>query len=236
MFKITGIGNRNKSSNINIRLKDIEKNPIVVTFIKCANEYLGRIGYTEHGFRHVSLVASRAKNVLVYLEHSERFQNLAEIAGYMHDIGNIVNRQGHGQSAALIAMGLLKDMGMEYEDIAFIISAIGNHDEEDGDFGNPVAAALVLADKSDVHKTRVRNLDISKCDNIHDRVNSAVERSSLRVSKDKRIISLRININTHISNVAEYFEIFMSRMLMCKRAASILNCKFELLINDKKLV
>lgn len=227
---------KEKSSDIKIKLKDIEKNSIITTFIRCANEYLGTIGYTEHGFRHVNLVASRAKNVLVYLGYSERFQNLVEIAGYMHDIGNIVNRQGHGQSSALISMRLLKDMGMGYEDIASIISAIGNHDEEDWDFGNPVAAALVLADKSDVHKTRVRNLDSSKCDNIHDRVNSAAERSSLRVIKDKKIISLRININTHISNVAEYFEIFMSRMLMCKRAASILSCKFELLINNKKLV
>ncbi|MDR1784292.1 MAG: HD domain-containing protein [Endomicrobium sp.] len=236
MGKIMDVDTKSKLSDIKIKLKDVEKNSIITTFIKCANEYLGTIGYTEHGFRHVSLVASRARNVLIYLGHSERFQNLVEIAGYMHDIGNIVNRQGHGQSAALISMRLLKDMGMSYEDIAFIISAIGNHDEEDGDFGNPVSAALVLADKSDVHKTRVRNLDSSKCDNIHDRVNSAAERSSLRVSKDKKVISLRININTHISNVAEYFEIFMSRMLMCKRAANILNCKFELLINDKKLV
>ncbi|MDR1511774.1 MAG: hypothetical protein LBS15_03305 [Endomicrobium sp.] len=227
---------KSRLSDVKIKLKDIEKNSIITAFIKCANEYLGTIGYTEHGFRHVSLVASRAKNVLVYLDYLERFQNLAGIAGYMHDIGNVINRQRHGQSSALISMRLLEGMGMKYEDIALVISAIGNHDEECGDFGNPVAAALVLADKSDVHKTRVRmDLD-SKCDNIHDRVNFAAEGSSLRVSKDKKIISLRININTHISNVAEYFEIFMSRMLMCKRAASVLNCKFELLINGKKLV
>ncbi|MDR1401102.1 MAG: HD domain-containing protein [Endomicrobium sp.] len=227
---------KGKSSDVRIKLKDVEKNSIITTFIRCANEYLGTVGYTEHGFRHVSLVASRAKSVLLCLGYSERFQNLAEIAGYMHDIGNVVNRQGHGQSAALISMRLLRDMGMGHEDIAFVISAIGNHDEEDGDFGNIVAASLVLADKSDVHKTRVRSLDSLKYDNIHDRVNSAAERSSLRASKDKKVISLQININTRISNVAEYFEIFMSRMLMCKRAANVLNCKFELLINDKKLV
>lgn len=196
MIKVTDADAKCDSTDIKIKLKlkDIKKSSVVTTFIKCSNEYLGTIGYTEHGFRHVNLVASRAKNVLVYLGYLERFQSLAEIAGYMHDIGNIVNRQGHGQSAALMSMRLLKDMGMEYEDIALVVSAIGNHDEEDGDFGNPVAAALVLADKSDVHKTRVRNLDSSKCDNIHDRVNSAAERSTLRVSKDKKVISLRINI------------------------------------------
>ncbi|MDR0401863.1 MAG: HD domain-containing protein [Endomicrobium sp.] len=225
-----------KNKSTSLKIIDVKKNPIIHAFIKCADEYLGTIGYTEHGFRHVGLVASRAKNVLAYLDYSNRFQNLAEIAGYMHDIGNIVNRQGHGQSAALISMELLKNMGMEYDDIAFVISAIGNHNDEAGDFRNPVSAALVLADKSDVHKTRVRNLSDSGCDNIHDRVNSAVEKSFLRVIKDRKIISLRININTHISNVAEYFEIFMSRMLMCRRAAGILNCKFELLINNKKLV
>jgi len=232
MFRIKDIVNRNKPSEIKITLKDIERNPIVATFIRCANNYLGAIGYTEHGFRHVSLVADRAKNVLKYLEWEEKFQNLAEIAGYIHDIGNIVNRQGHGQSAALIAMKLLKELDMDYEDMALVISAIGNHDEENGSFGNPVASALVLADKSDVHKTRVRS---SKCDNIHDRVNFAAEESSLRVFKDKKVIALRININTSVANVAEYFEIFVSRMRMCQKAADFLGCKFELLINDKKL-
>jgi metal-dependent HD superfamily phosphatase/phosphodiesterase len=218
-----------------IVLKNIKKNPIVNAFIKSANDYLGTIGYTEHGVRHVKLVASIAENVLLYLDYPKRLQELAGIAGYMHDIGNVVNRKDHGQSAALIAMRLLKDMGMTPEETALIISAVGNHEEEAGDPVNPVAAALILADKSDVHKTRVRNPDISKYD-IHDRVNSAVERSFLKVLKDKKIISLQLTIDTQISKVMEYFEIFMSRMLMCRRAAGFLDCAFELIINDRKLL
>ncbi|MDR0820060.1 MAG: HD domain-containing protein [Endomicrobium sp.] len=231
MVKI--MDDKNKYSNI--VLKDIKKNPIVNAFIKSANDYLGTIGYTEHGVRHVKLVASIAENVLLYLDYPKRLQELAGIAGYMHDIGNVVNRKDHGQSAALVSMRLLKDMGMTPEETALIISAVGNHEEETGDPVNPVAAALILADKSDVHKTRVRNLDISKYD-IHDRVNSAVERSFLKVLKDKKIISLQLTIDTQISKVMEYFEIFMSRMLMCRRAADFLDCAFELIINERKLL
>jgi metal-dependent HD superfamily phosphatase/phosphodiesterase len=218
-----------------IVLKNIKKNPIVNAFIKSANDYLGTIGYTEHGVRHVKLVASIAENVLLYLDYPKRLRELAGIAGYMHDIGNVVNRKDHGQSAALIAMRLLRDMGMTPEETALIISAVGNHEEEAGDPVNPVAAALILADKSDVHKTRVRNHDISKYD-IHDRVNSAVERSFLKVLKDKKVISLQLTVDTRISKVMEYFEIFMSRMLMCRRAAGFLDCAFELIINDRKLL
>ncbi|BAG14057.1 phosphohydrolase [Endomicrobiia bacterium] len=231
MVKI--MDDKNKYSNI--VLKDIKKNPIVNAFIKSANDYLGTIGYTEHGVRHVKLVASIAENVLLYLDYSKRLQELAGIAGYMHDIGNVVNRKDHGQSAALVAMRLLKDMGMTPEETALIISAVGNHEEETGDPVNPVAAALILADKSDVHKTRVRNPDISKYD-IHDRVNSAVEKSFLKVLKDKKVISLQLTIDTQISKVMEYFEIFMSRMLMCRRAADFLDCAFELIINERKLL
>lgn len=231
MVKI--MDDKNKYSNVT--LKDVKKNPIVNAFIKSANDYLGTIGYTEHGVRHVKLVASIAENVLLYLDYPKRLQELAGIAGYMHDIGNVVNRQDHGQSAALVSMRLLKDMGMTPEETALIISAVGNHEEERGDPVNPVAAALILADKSDVHKTRVRNPDISRYD-IHDRVNSAVERSFLKVLKDKEIISLQLTIDTQISKVMEYFEIFMSRMLMCRRAASFLNCTFELIINERKLL
>jgi metal-dependent HD superfamily phosphatase/phosphodiesterase len=174
---------KNKYSNIT--LEEIKKNSIVNVFVRSANDYLGTLGYTEHGVRHVGLVASIAENVLLYLDYPKRIQELAGIAGYIHDIGNVVNRQDHGQSAALLAMRLLKDMGMTPEEIALIISAIGNHEEESGDPVNPIAAALILADKSDVHKTRVRNRDISKYD-IHDRVNFAVERSFLKVIKEKK--------------------------------------------------
>ncbi|MDR0398829.1 MAG: HD domain-containing protein [Endomicrobium sp.] len=224
---------KNKYSNIT--LEEVKKNSIVNVFVRSANDYLGTLGYTEHGVRHVGLVASIAENVLLYLDYPKRIQELAGIAGYIHDIGNVVNRQDHGQSAALLAMRLLKDMGMTPEEIALIISAIGNHEEQSGDPVNPIAAALILADKSDVHKTRVRNRDISKYD-IHDRVNFAVERSFLKVIKEKKIISLQLTIDTQISKVMEYFEIFMSRMLMCRRAASFLNCTFELIINERKLL
>jgi metal-dependent HD superfamily phosphatase/phosphodiesterase len=231
MVKI--VDDKNKYSKI--VLKDVKKNPILNTFIRSANDYLGTIGYTEHGVRHVKLVASIAENVLLYLDYPKRLQELAGIAGYMHDIGNVVNRKDHGQSAALVAMRLLKDMGMTSEETALIISAVGNHEEETGDPVTPVAAALILADKSDVHKTRVRNPDILKYD-IHDRVNSAVEKSFLKVLKDKKIISLQLTIDTQISKVMEYFEIFMSRMLMCRRAAGFLDCAFELIINERKLL
>ncbi|MDR1122886.1 MAG: HD domain-containing protein [Endomicrobium sp.] len=223
-----------KDKYSNITLEEVKKNSIVNVFVKSANEYLGSLGYTEHGVRHVRLVASIAENVLLYLDYPKRIQELAGIAGYIHDIGNVVNRQDHGQSAALLAMRLLKDIGMTPEEIALIISAIGNH-EQSGDPVNPIAAALILADKSDVHKTRVRNRNISKYD-IHDRVNFAVERSFLKVIKEKKVISLQLIIDTQISKVMEYFEIFMSRMLVCRRAATFLNCTFELIINERKLL
>ncbi|AKL97928.1 HD domain-containing protein [Endomicrobium proavitum] len=218
----------------NVTLAEVKSNPIVNTFIKSANDYLGIIGYTEHGIRHVSLVASIAENVLLYLDYPKRLQELASIAGYLHDIGNVVNRKDHGQSAALISMRLLKDMGATPDEAALVISAIGNHEEEVGDPVNPVAAALILADKSDVHKTRVRAADGDF--DIHDRVNDAVERSFLKVLKEKKIISLQLTIDTQKSQVMEYFEIFMSRMLMCRRAANFLDCNFELIINERKLL
>jgi metal-dependent HD superfamily phosphatase/phosphodiesterase len=224
-----------KDKYSNISLEEVKKNPIVNVLVRSANDYLGTLGYTEHGVRHVGLVASIAENVLLYLDYPKRIQELAGIAGYIHDIGNVVNRHDHGQSAALLAMRLLKDMGMTPQEVALIISAIGNHEEQSGDPVNPIAAVLILADKSDVHKTRVRNRDISKYD-IHDRVNFAVERSFLKVIKERKIISLQLTIDTQISKVMEYFEIFMSRMLMCRRAASFLNCTFELIINERKLL
>ena len=219
----------------NVMLEDVKKNEVVDSFIQAANDYLGAIGYTEHGYRHVSLVSSVAQNILVSLNYPKRLQELAAIAGYVHDIGNVINRQDHGQSAALIAMDILKKMGLTPDEIALIVSAVGNHEEEIGDPVNPVAAALIIADKSDVHKTRVRNPNMISVD-IHDRVNYAVDRSFLKVDKEKKIISLNLNVDTKISQVIEYFEIFMSRMNMCKRAAKFLNCKFELIINERKLL
>jgi metal-dependent HD superfamily phosphatase/phosphodiesterase len=227
--------NEKKYEYSNVTVEDIKNNPIVGKFIKAANDYLGAIGYTEHGMRHVSLVASLAENILASLDYPKRMQELAGIAGWLHDIGNVVNRNEHGQSAALIAMRILKDMGATPDETALIISAIGNHEEEIGDPVNAIAAALILADKSDVHKTRVRNPEFAATD-IHDRVNYAAERSYLSVLKDKKIVSLRLTIDTQISKVMEYFEIFMSRMVMSRRAANFLGCNFELIINERKLL
>jgi len=218
-----------------VSFDDIKNNQTIDSFIRASNDYLGAIGYTEHGFRHVSLVASVSKNILTALGYPKRLQELAEIAGYLHDIGNVINRQDHGQSASLIAFDILKQLGATPDEIALVASAIGNHEEEIGEPVNPVAAALILADKSDVHKTRVRNPSMIAVD-IHDRVNYAVDRSFLNINKEEKLISLNLNVDTKISQVIEYFEIFMSRMNMCRRAAKFLDCKFELIINERKLL
>jgi len=227
--------NINELEFSNVMLEDVKANETVNSFIQAANDYLGAIGYTEHGYRHVVLVSSMAESILSSLNYPKRLQELAAIAGYVHDIGNVVNRQDHGQSAALISMHILRQMGFTADEVALVVSAVGNHEEEIGDPVNPVAAALIIADKSDVHKTRVRNPEAGPLD-IHDRVNFAVDRSFLKIDKERKLISLNLNIDTKISQVIEYFEIFMSRMNMCKRAAKFLNCKFELIINERKLL
>ncbi len=219
----------------NVMLKDVKANQEVNSFIQAANDYLGAIGYTEHGYRHVSMVSSMAESILSTLGYPKRLQELAAIAGYIHDIGNVINRQDHGQSAGLMALHLLRKIGFTADEVALIVSAVGNHEEEIGEPVNSVAAALMIADKSDVHKTRVRNINMISAD-IHDRVNYAVDRSFLQIDKDKKNISLNLNIDTKIAQVIEYFEIFMSRMTMCRVAARFLNCKFELIINERKLL
>lgn len=218
-----------------VTLEKIKNNPVVISFISAANEYLGVIGYTEHGFRHISVVSSLAENILAHLGYSQRMCELAAIAGYLHDIGNVINRKDHGQSSAVISMEILYELGMPTEEIALIISAIGNHEEEVGEPINPIAAALILADKSDVNKNRVRNPRTISFD-IHDRVNYAVERNFLEVLADKKIISLNLEIDTKLSSIMEYFEIFLPRMIMCRRAANYLGCKFEMIINGQKLI
>ncbi len=220
---------------MNVTLETVKNHPFVQEFIEASNKYLGAIGFTEHGFRHVSLVANIAKNVLYHLNFKEPLPELAGIAGYLHDIGNVINRHDHGQSSALIAMYILEELKMTSEEIAIVISAIGNHEEETGDPINPVAAALILADKSDVHKTRVRNPQMINFD-IHDRVNYAVERSFLKVDNQKNSISLELTIDTKKAQIMEYFEIFMSRMIICRRAANFLGCNFQLLINERKMI
>ncbi|GAV25054.1 HDIG domain protein [Carboxydothermus islandicus] len=218
-----------------LTLADVKKDPMVEAFIKKSNEHLGTLGYTEHGFRHLGLVAAIAKNILDRLGHPEREGELAAIAGYLHDIGNAINRQEHGLTGALLAAQILERLGMDYEEIAIVISAIGNHEEQYGQPVNNVAAALILADKSDVHRSRVRNQDPATYD-IHDRVNSAVEHSFVWVNEQKRTITLELIINTDICPVMEYFEIFLSRMVLCRKAAEFLKCRFELVINGTKLL
>jgi metal-dependent HD superfamily phosphatase/phosphodiesterase len=218
-----------------ITLEEIKNIPVVETLIRTGNNNLEVMGFTEHGFRHISLVSSIAYNVLRLLDYPERDAELARIAGYLHDIGNVVNRSGHHLSGAILAYYILDKTRMSHDEIFTVVSAIGNHDEQTGQPVNNVAAALILADKSDVHRTRVRNQSIAGFD-IHDRVNYAVERSFLRVDPDNRQILLELDIDPHISPVMDYFEIFLSRMMMCRRAAEFLGCTFGLEINGNKLV
>jgi len=216
-------------------LSEIKANPLVRTMIIKGNEHLGAMGYTDHGHLHISLVSGLSREILLKLGYDERLAELAGIAGYMHDIGNVVNRNGHSQSGAMMAMEILRRLNMDSGEIAIIGAAIGNHDEGSGHPVNPAAAALILADKSHVHRNRVRNTDIATFD-IHDRVNYAVEYSLLNIDEDLKVISMELVIETEICPVMEYFEIFLSRMLLCQRAANYLGCKFELIINGAKLL
>jgi uncharacterized protein len=212
----------------------IREHPRVRLYVRMADAALESIGYTEHGERHVGLVAHIAYNTLKRLGHPERECELAAIAGYLHDIGNAVNRDHHAQTGAVMAMQLLSGMGMSDLEILRVISAIGNHHENDGDPVSPVAAAVILADKSDVHRTRVRNPDMIKFD-IHDRVNYAVEKSFLNVDEARKQITLELTIDTGISQVMEYFEIFMTRMLASRKAALYLGTTFGLTVNGNRL-
>ncbi|MEN6351644.1 MAG: HD domain-containing protein, partial [Syntrophomonas sp.] len=211
-----------------ITLQELKSSPLINTFIEKGNEHLGVMGYTDHGKLHLSLVSALSKEIMLKLGYGERLAELAGMAGYIHDIGNVVNRNGHSQSGALMAMEILGRMGMDAGEVAIISAAIGNHDEGSGHPVNEVAAALILADKSHVHRNRVRNTDIATFD-IHDRVNYAVEHSILNIDEKQKVIAMDLVIDTKICPVMEYFEIFMSRMLLCRRAASFLDCEFELL-------
>lgn len=218
-----------------VKLEDVKRHPFVDAFVAQADANLAALGYTEHGKRHVGLVSSIARNILLDLDYPERTAELAAIAGYLHDIGNSVSRVHHGPIAALLVAPILKEMQMPPAEIAQVLSAIGNHEEETGHPVNAVSAALILADKSDVHRTRIRNKELVAFD-IHDRVNYAAVKSSLEVNKDERIIRLRLTIETEICPIMEYFEIFLQRMLMCRRAAEFLDCEFKLDINDTQLL
>ena len=218
-----------------ITFEEIKNNEHIKTYIKKADESLIALGYTEHSFAHVTKVSEMAKDILLKLGYSKREAELAQIAGYLHDIGNVINRVDHAQSGAVMAFRILDKLGAEPEEIATIITAIGNHDEGTAVAVNPVAAALILADKTDVRRSRVRNSDLSTFD-IHDRVNYAVEESSTIISEDRKAIILNLKINTEISSVMDYFEIFLDRMLLCRKAAEKLNLKFQLIINNQILL
>ncbi len=218
-----------------ITIETLKKDEEISVYLKCSTEYLGTLGFTEHGKRHVSIVARRARNILRELDYSDRDCELAEIAGYMHDLANMINRFNHGGMGAVMAYNILSRLKMPPEEIALVISAIGNHEEERGNAVNHVASALILADKSDVHRTRVTNTDFATFE-IHDRVNFAAESADIKVDKAEKTIKLLLSIDTKICPVMEYFEIFLARMMMCRRAANFLECRFGLVINGNELL
>ncbi|MBR5140634.1 MAG: HD domain-containing protein [Clostridia bacterium] len=218
-----------------VTFEQIKNDESVRAYISAADESLIALGYTEHSFAHVVKVAECAGDILKVLGYDDRTVELAKIAGVLHDIGNLVNRSEHSQSGAVMAFRILDRMGMPAKDIATIVTAIGNHDEGTGVPVNAVAAALILADKSDVRRTRVRNSDFSSFD-IHDRVNYSVQSAELKISDDNRSIWLRIKIDTEISPVVDYFEIFLVRMMLCRKAAERLGLIFRLVINEQQLI
>ena len=217
-----------------IRYEDVIKDEAVKTYIQKADETLIALGYTEHSFGHVTKVAKLASEILLTLGYSEREAELAAIAGYLHDIGNVINRIDHAQSGAVMAFRILDRMGADPEDIATIITAIGNHDESTAYPVNSIAAALILADKTDVRYTRVRNQDLASYD-IHDRVNYSVKESHVSVEKGSHI-ELQLTIETKMCSVMDYFEIFLNRMILCRKAAEKLGVEFRLVINGQTLL
>lgn len=218
-----------------LTFEEIKHNQMINQYIQKADESLVALGFTEHSFAHVTKVATTAAYILDTLGFDDHDIETAKIAGYLHDIGNLVNRIDHSQSGAVMAFRILDNLDMDACDIATIVTAIGNHDEGTGVAVNPIAAALILADKSDVRRSRVRNRDLATFD-IHDRVNYSVVNSKLEINNDKTIITLELEIDTEISSVMDYFEIFLKRMIMCKKAAECLNLKFSLIINNQALM
>ena len=218
-----------------ITYESIKHNEAIRTYITRADESLAALGFTEHSFPHVCHVAEMAGYILQTMGHDARTVELAKIAGYLHDIGNLVNRSEHSLSGAVMAGTLLCSMGCESAEQATIVTAIGNHDEGTGVPVNPVAAALILADKADVRRSRVRNADESTFD-IHDRVNYSVRHSELKISPDRTTVTLRLTVDTHYGSVMDYFEIFLGRMILCRKAADRLGLQFRLIINDQQLI
>ena len=214
---------------------EIKNDETIRTYIKKADESLAALGYTEHSFAHVTKVADTARYILETLGFSAHTVELAQIAGFTHDIGNLVNRSEHSQSGAVMMFRLLDHKDMPAEDIATVVTAIGNHDEGTGVPVDAVSAALILADKTDVRRSRVRNRDFATFD-IHDRVNYSVEKSEVIVEKESMTITLKLTIDTSISAVMDYFEIFLGRMVMCRKAADFLGLTFRLVINEQQVL
>ena len=217
------------------RYEEIEKNETIRAYISKADESLVALGYTEHSFAHVTHVAAMAGYLLETLGYDAHTVELAKIAGYLHDIGNLVNRIEHSQSGAVMAFQILTSLGFGAEDVATIVTAIGNHDEGTGAPVNAVAAALILADKADVRRSRVRNQDTTTFD-IHDRVNYSVKKSTLKINEDRTLVKLKLTVDTHFGSVMDYFEIFMQRMILCRKAAEKLGLQFKLIINEQQLI
>jgi metal-dependent HD superfamily phosphatase/phosphodiesterase len=214
-----------------VTLDEVRADKEVGVLILKADQNLERLGYTEHGTRHAGMVAAVAHDILTRLRRPPRQAELAAIAGYLHDVGNGVNRNDHGNVAALIAYRVLERLGMPADEYVEVMCAIGNHEEEHGEPVSDLAAAVILADKSDVHESRVREMDPALYD-VHDRVNHAAHRSTLTVDAEARTITLELEIDTEATTVMEYFEIFLERMVMCRRAAESLGCRFGLVVNN----
>ncbi|MBQ8407419.1 MAG: HD domain-containing protein [Clostridia bacterium] len=218
-----------------ITYEQIKSDPAIRTYVKEADTSLAALGYTEHSFAHVTKVAETAGEILNKLGFDERTVELAKISGFLHDIGNLVNRVDHSQSGAIIAFRILDKMGMDPAEIATVVTAIGNHDEGTGVPVSAVAAALILADKSDVRRSRVRNSKIEPGD-IHDHVNYSVTEAMLDIDNDRAVICLKLTIDTAFSSVMDYFEIFLGRMILCRKAAEKLGLRFKLIINNQQLL
>ena len=218
-----------------LTFEDVKSNEAIRTYIQRADESLIALGFTEHSFAHVTMVAENAGYILETLGYPQRTVELAKIAGFLHDIGNLVNRIDHSQSGAVMAFRILDNLKCDPAEIATIVTAIGNHDEGTGQPVNAVAAALILADKSDVRRSRVRNQDPALFD-IHDRVNYSVKKAELKINEDHTLIHLKLSVDTDYGSVMDYFEIFMGRMLLCRKAAEKLGLQFKLMINEQQLI
>lgn len=218
-----------------ITFEEIKKDPIIRTYIKKADEALSSLGFTEHSFAHVAIVADIADYILRTLGYPEHDCELVKVASWLHDIGNMINRVDHAQSGAALAFTLLNSMDIAPEDVATIVTAIGNHDEGTAEPVNHIAAALILGDKTDVRRSRVRNPETTSFD-IHDRVNYSAKKSMVRINEEKTLIKLKLTIDTRYCSVMDYFEIFLGRMLLCRKSAEKLGLQFRLIMNEQQMM